>query len=320
MIRFFTRGRVPNWLFQTDFWPEEYFDILLDEWYIPTDKKYPNYNVYPRLHTPFFLKMIDPSRLSIGRYLPIETLIHRVDTRTKIVCALGIIIALFFSSSWHSWIAALIGLVLISSFAGIPSIYLTGNVRQLIPILIMTLVLNGVMTPGDPVWPGHALTFEGLGRGATLCLRLIVIVTMTSVLSLTTSPLELADGLQSLCSPLDRLRIPVHELALTATIALRLIPLLADEAARIRRAQLARGAVTRGSWRRRIKDAGAILIPLFASSFTRAERLADAMEARGYRGAEGRTRFRQQRFGRLDWAVSTGCALFSAAAVFLDIG
>ena len=111
----------------------------------------------------------------------------------------------------------------------------------------------------------------------------------------------------------------MHELALTATIALRLIPLLADEAARIRNAQLARGAATRGPWSRRLKDIGAILIPLFVAAFTRAERLADEMEARGYRGTEGRTRFRQQRFGRLDWAVSAGCAVFSAAAVFLDI-
>jgi energy-coupling factor transport system permease protein len=306
-------------LFQTGFCSEECFDIPPGAWYILADKKRANCSVFHTLRPPIFLKMIHPTRLSIGRYLPVETLIHRVDARTKIVSVIGVIAALFLSASWHSWVAALLGLVLVSTFSGIPPVYLTGNVRQLIPILAMTLVLNGYMTPGEPVWSGYAFTFEGLGRGATLGLRLIVIVTMTSVLSLTTSPLDLADGIQSLCSPLARLRIPVHELALTATIALRLIPLLADEAARIRNAQLARGAATRGSWSRRIKDVGAILIPLFVAAFTRAERLADAMESRGYRGAEGRTRFRQQRFRRLDWAVFFSCAVFSAAAVFLDI-
>ena len=206
-----------------------------------------------------------------------------------------------------------------SRASGIPAIYLLGNVRSLLPILVMTLVLNGFLTPGHPVWAGQALTYEGLTRGGTLCLRLVVIVTVTSLLSLTTSPIQLADAIQSLLGPLAGLRLPVHELALTTTIALRLIPLLADEASRIRTAQLSRGATSRGSLARRMRDLGAILIPLFTAAFGRAERLADAMESRGYRGAEGRTRYQEARFGRADVVAVLICVVVTVGALSLGV-
>ena len=263
--------------------------------------------------------MIDPSRLSIGRYLPAHTAIHRIDARTKIVCVVGVLSALFLAPTWHCWLAGLVCLSLVTSIAGIPVVYLTGNAKPLIPILTLTLLLNGTATPGEAVHADIPLTWEGLRRGGTLCLRLIVIVTATSVLSLTTSPLDLADGLEGLCRPLSWLRMPIHELALTATIALRLIPLLADEAARIRTAQLARGAATGGSLVLRVKNLGAILVPLFVTSFARAERLADAMEARCYRGAKGRTRYREQCFRVADGIAFGICALFSAAAILVDV-
>jgi energy-coupling factor transport system permease protein len=264
--------------------------------------------------------MIDPRRLSIGRYLPIETYLHQVDARTKIICSTGLVVVLFVSGSWQGWVIGMLGLLVTCVTCGIPSSYLLGNLRSLLPILILTFGLNAYMTPGAPAWDGSSLTDEGLVRGGILCLRLITIVTLTSLLSLTTSPLELADGLQSLLAPLSRLRIPIHELALTATIALRLIPLLADEATRIRTAQLARGARTRGSLTRRIKDLSAILIPLFAAAFGRAERLADAMSSRGYKGAEGRTRYHDARFGRADLVAFTICIAFTIGALLLSVG
>ena len=265
----FSRRVRRNSLFQTDFWEEEYFDSIGDAWYILAFEKRRNSCVFFRLRQPLFLKMIDSRRISIGRYLPFETHIHRVDARTKIVCAVGLVAALFTSPAWQSWAVALLGLAIVSRASGIPAIYLLGNVRSLLPILVMTLVLNGFLTPGHPVWAGQALTYEGLTRGGTLCLRLVVIVTVTSLLSLTTSPIQLADAIQSLLGPLAGLRLPVHELALTTTIALRLIPLLADEASRIRTAQLSRGATSRGSLARRMRDLGAILIPLFTAAFMR---------------------------------------------------
>ena len=264
--------------------------------------------------------MIQPSRLSIGRYLPIETSLHRLDARTKIACISLIVVSLFVTSLWQGWVVGLIGIGVLSVGSGIPSSYLTTNLRPLFPILLLTLILNGWMTPGERISEGLALTQEGLSRGGILCLRLVLIVTITGLLSLTTTPIELADGIQSLCGPLTRLRIPVHELALTATIALRLIPLLVDEAVRIRNAQLARGASTRGALHKRIRDAAAVLVPLFAAAFSRSERLAEAMEARGYNGASGRTRFREPAFSRRDALAVTVSAAFCTGTLILGLG
>jgi energy-coupling factor transport system permease protein len=263
--------------------------------------------------------MIDSSRLAIGRYFPAETVLHRTDARTKLICSAGLVTVLFLHGAWLHWSGLIAILTLFLSASGIPVSYLTGNARPLIPILALTLLLNGLVTEGRPAWTDAPLTAEGLSRGGNLCLRLAGIVTITTVLSLTTMPLDLADGLTSLFHPLLKLRIPVHEMALTATIALRLIPLIADEAARIRTAQLARGAPTHGQWKRRIKDLVAMLVPLFAASFTRSERLADAMQARGYRGSEGRTRYRVTRLGKVDAFVFATTCLF-VAAVCLDVG
>lgn len=263
--------------------------------------------------------MIDSSRLSLGRYLPVPTWLHGVDPRTKIVCGTVTIAALFLAPSWHAWGTALVAVWLLFPASGLPLRYAAGNLRPLIPILALTVGLNAWLTPGDRILAGWPFTAEGLARGGALSLRLIVIVTSTALVSLTTSPLDLADGLRWLFAPLALLRVPVHELALTATIALRLIPLLADEGVRIRNAQVSRGAVTRGSLTRRLRDIGSILIPLFVSAFARADRLADAMEARGYRGAQGRTRYRRLRFGAVDLAVLAGSLAFSVGAATVDL-
>ena len=264
--------------------------------------------------------MIDPGRLSVGRFLAIDSPLHRVDGRTKILCSVGIVVGLFLSPSWEGWVAGLIGLTVVALGSDIPLGYLSGNLKPLVPILALTLILNALMTPGQRVIEDYPMTEEGLARGGILAIRLIVIVTVTALLSMTTSPLDLADALESLLAPLLWLRVPVHELAVTGTIALRLIPLLADEAIRIRRAQLSRGARTRGSVTRRLKDLGAILIPLFAAAFARAERLADAMEARGYRGAAERTQYREARFGRQDLFAFVVCGLFLLGTHTLSAG
>lgn len=259
------------------------------------------------------------SRLSIGRYLPIETVFHKLDARTKILCIFAVVVSLFLSPAWYSWVIALIGIGSVSAATGIPISYLADNLRPLFPILFLTFILNAWMTPGDRLSTDIPFTDAGMSRGGILCLRLIVIVTVTSLLSLTTTPLELADGIQSLLSPLNRVRVPVHELALTATIALRLIPLLIDEAFRIRNAQLSRGASTTGSWKVRIRDAASILIPLFVSAFSRAERLAEAMEARGYRGSTGRTRYREPALGRPDLVAFLLSFAFCIGSLLLEI-
>ena len=181
------------------------------------------------------------------------------------------------------------------------------------------ILLNGALTPGLSVFqdlPGISLlSDEGLRRGAFFALRLTALVLLASLLTLTTSPLDLADGLERLLGPARRVGVPVHDLAMTLTIALRFVPTLADEAERLRRAQLSRGADIERGITRRIRGMTSLLVPLFLSAFRRADRLAMAMEARCYRGEEGRSHFSRMRFGTAD-AVAALVALTSAGAMW----
>ncbi|MBS14196.1 MAG: transporter [Gemmatimonadetes bacterium] len=283
--------------------PEESFDTHQVGWYIFATKNRPNPCFFIWLRVLFQPMTTHTSRISIGRFLPMDSPLHALDARTKVLCSVGLVASLFWAPASTAWGFALGSLAPVVVGARIPFSYLLGNLRPLAPIVILTVVLNGIYTPGTGVHPSLPLTAEGLVRGGELGLRLVVIVTVTALLSLTTSPLDLADGIQSMLSPLSRLRIPVHELALTTTIALRLIPLLSDEALRIRTAQLARGASSQGGLTRKLKDLSAILIPLFIAAFGRSERLAEAMAVRGYSGAEGRTRYRMSRLGPKDLAA-----------------
>jgi len=303
----FTAQVLRNSLFQTHFCPEETFDNPEWAWYISACKKQLIPCVYSTLRL-LFLSLMNQARLSIGRYLPIGSPLHRLDARTKIVCTTGLIVTLFLQGTPTGWMASLVGLVVVSRMTGLPFSFFWGNLKSLSPIIILTLGLNAWLMPGTPVHPDAAFTIEGIQRGGLLCLRLVVIVWATTLLTLTTSPMALADGLRWLLHPLTWIRIPVAELALTASIALRLIPLLTDEATRIQTAQKSRGADVTGSLARRIRSLGSILIPLFVSAFGRAEKLADAMELRGYSGSQARTQLREPKLSGAD-ALTLGICL-----------
>lgn len=257
--------------------------------------------------------------ITLGRFVPGDSVMHRLDPRAKILAFTAWLVALTLTA--HSLLlAGALGLFVVTAKAsGLPARMVTGNFKPLMPVLILTLVFNAWLVEGRPIpMPGveTAITVEGLERGVYLCLRLSVLVLGTSLLTLTTSPMSLADGIEGLLRPFERIRLPVHELALTATIALRFIPFLADEAGRIYNAQRSRGADFGGSLVNRARRLIPLLVPLFVSAYARADRLAVAMEARGYTGGTGRTRFRELRMGGSDLAF-TACGLLGGTALFI---
>lgn len=193
-------------------------------------------------------------------------------------------------------LAGLLGLVA-GRVARLPVGYLLRGLRMVWVLALLTFVFNAAFTPGTQVVPGWPLTHEGLLRGGTMAGRLFLLVLATSLLSLTTSPIQLTDAVEKLLSPFRRLGVPSHEIAMVSTIALRFVPTLALEAERIMKAQMARGArFDEGGPLRRSRALIPVLVPLFVSAFRHAEDLAVAMEARCYRGGEGRTRLRELRF------------------------
>ncbi|HEY3315402.1 MAG TPA: energy-coupling factor transporter transmembrane protein EcfT [Bacillota bacterium] len=260
------------------------------------------------------------NRLAIGQYLPGDSLVHRLDPRTKIAITSVYVIVLFFiNNPWGYALAvafALAGVLL----SRVPLRYLIDGIRPILILILLTLVLNVFMTPGQPIWKFGPLTAtrEGLQSGVTLALRLILLIAVTSLLTLTTSPVALTDGLERLMKPLGRLGLPAHELAMMMTIALRFIPTLLEEAEKIMKAQMARGAdFESGNLVKRARALIPLLVPLFISSFRRADELAMAMEARGYHGGAGRTRYRQLRARPADYLAGAVTLLFAGGLIYL---
>lgn len=257
--------------------------------------------------------MIGP--IPIGMYLAGRSFVHRLDPRTKILSALVLMAALFVVRGFLGF-AVLAAFVLLSvAAARLPVGMILRGLRPVLFLLALTLVLNALLTPGRPVLvlgPVRA-SAEGLRLGAFLAIRLALLVTMTTVLTLTTSPVALTEGLERLLGPFRRLGVPAHELAMMMTIALRFVPTLAEETQKIMKAQEARGADFRtGGLVRRARSLIPVLVPLFVSAFRRAEELALAMEARGYRGGAGRTRLRELKAGGRD---AVAAALTAGALV-----
>lgn len=255
----------------------------------------------------------------IGQYVPGESPVHRLDPRTKLVIATLFVVALFFLERWAGYAVAATFLALAWAGAALPVGLLLRSLRPVAWIALLTVALHALLTAPE----GHALvrwgpvrvTAEGLDTGARYGLRLVLLVVGSSLLTLTTSPIQLADAIERLLRPLQRFGFPAHELAMMMTIALRFIPTLVEEADRILKAQMARGAdFGRGPLTQRIRALVPVLVPLFISAFRRADELALAMESRCYRGAEGRTRLRVTRMGPGDAVAFTLTAAWLVAA------
>lgn len=241
--------------------------------------------------------------ITIGQHIPGDSVIHRLDPRTKILSTIFLIVLLFLVNSFVGYALAALGIALVIWASKIPWKRVIRGLRPLLVILLLTVGLHLFMTEGRVIFQIWFLkvTWEGLSRGLMLGTRLVLLIIGTSMLTLTTSPIQLTDGIESLLKPGKKIGIPAHELAMMMTIALRFIPTLLEETEKIMKAQMARGAdFQSGGIMQRARSLVPLLVPLFVNAFRRADDLAIAMEARGYRGGEGRTKFRELKFQRLD--------------------
>ncbi|QRN85378.1 energy-coupling factor transporter transmembrane protein EcfT [Clostridia bacterium] len=257
--------------------------------------------------------------ITIGQYLPGDSFIHRLDPRTKILSVLFFMIGIFGVKHLYSYLFIL-GLTLaVILIAKIPLIYLLKGLKPIFIILIFTVGLHMFLTPGRILLELGPLTitYEGIMKASFMALRLIFLVLFASLLTLTTAPMSLTDGLEKLLTPFAKLGLPAHELAMMMSIALRFIPTLIDETDKIMKAQKARGAdFESGNIWQRAKAMIPLLVPLFVSAFRRADELAMAMEARCYRGSEGRTRMKQLVYRKTDLIVTLGMGTAMVAAFF----
>ena len=244
--------------------------------------------------------------IQIGRYLPGNSFLHRMDPRVKMVLLFFFLLLIFFVENAAGFLALSVAVALLMVFSEVPLGMQLRSIRPILWIVLFTFGVHLFMTPGTEVFRIGPLgvTWEGIARGAYISLRLVLLILLSTLLTLTTSPLRLTDGLEALLSPLRRFRVPVHELSMMMTIALRFVPTLLEELDRIMKAQKARGAdFERGNIMQRLRAVVPVLVPLFLSAFRRADELALAMEARCYRGGEGRTQMKELRMERLDYAA-----------------
>lgn len=261
--------------------------------------------------------------IQIGRYLPGDSVLHRMDPRVKIVLLFFFLLVIFFVENPAGFVALAVSVGVLMIVSRVPLMMQLRSIRPILWIVLFTFGVHLFMTPGTEVFRlgPFTATWEGIARGAYIGLRLILLILLSTLLTLTTSPLRLTDGLEALLSPLRRVGVPVHELAMMMTIALRFVPTLLEELDRIMKAQKARGAdFEHGNIMQRLRAIVPVLVPLFLSAFRRADELALAMEARCYRGGEGRTQMKELRAGRLDYAAIAVFFLGAAGICALSFG
>lgn len=260
--------------------------------------------------------------ITIGQYFPGSSLLHRLDPRVKIVLTLAYIVMLFSASNPLGLVIGIVFLAVSYAISRIPPSMILKSLRPVTPIILFTAVLNMFFIDGDPVWSFWkiAVTIQGIWTAVVMSVRILCLIAGTSLLTYTTSPIALTDGIERLMGPLKRFRLPVHELAMMMTIALRFIPTLIEETDKIMSAQKARGAdLESGGLVHRAKALVPILIPLFVSAFRRADELALAMECRCYRGGEGRTRMKQLKIHGRDIVCSVLVGLCLAAVIAVNL-
>ncbi|TJX14073.1 energy-coupling factor transporter transmembrane protein EcfT [Tissierella creatinini] len=256
--------------------------------------------------------------ITIGQYFPGDSIVHKLDPRIKIIIIGLFIASLFLIDSFLPYIFIVLFIGTVIKVAKLPLKFILKGIKPLVFIIMITLAINIFMTKGEVLFYIGPLTVskEGLYTAAFMALRLIFLITGTSLLTLTTSPIALTDGIEKLLNPFKRLGLPAHELAMMMTIALRFIPTLLEETDKIMKAQMARGAdFESGNILNRAKNLIPLLVPLFINAFRRADELATAMEARCYRGGENRTRLNELRLKKTDIVVMTSMIIYFALIV-----
>ena len=261
--------------------------------------------------------------IMLGQFFPGNSILHRLDPRTKIILLFFLMILIFFADGAAAYSILIFFTAAIIFLSKIPPLTVLKSLKPLSWIILFTLAIHFVSHDGEVLarFFVFKITDAGIEQGILLTLRLVLLIILSSLLTFTTSPIKLTDAMEKILSPLSKFGVPAHELAMMMTIALRFIPTLLEETDKIIKAQKSRGAdFETGNIFRRLKNFVPILVPLFLSSFRRADDLAMAMEARCYRGGKGRTHMKILKFGREDYFAGIFVILFSAAVIFLSCG
>jgi energy-coupling factor transport system permease protein len=260
-------------------------------------------------------------KMIFGRYIPADSVLHRMDPRSKLVLIFLFVCVVFLANNALTYGTLLVYTIIMLSLSKISIRFIMSGLKPVLWLVVFTFLLHLFLTKEGNLlfqWGWIEVYEEGIKQGLFISLRFFLLILMTSLLTLTTTPIEITDGLEELLGPLKKVKFPVHELALMMSISLRFIPTLMQETDKIMKAQSARGVdFTGGPVKDRVKAIIPLLIPLFISSFKRAEELAIAMEARGYRGGEGRTKYRQLSWGARDTSMLLALGLVTALLAVL---
>lgn len=262
--------------------------------------------------------------ITIGQYFPKNSLIHRLDPRTKLLSVIFYMVMIFISKDAYSFLLSGLLMVSVIALSKIPFKYYFKGLKPILIIMIFTSMLNLFLSGGNVIYEipylGWTITDEGLRLSVFMVLRLSFLIIGTSALTFTTSPVTLTDGMEALLRPFSKIGVPSHEIAMMMTIALRFIPTFAEEADKIKKAQSARGAdFSSGSLLSRAKAMIPVLVPLFVGAFRRADELAVAMEARCYRGGNGRTSLKKLSFALRDYLAFTIIILLLTGVILIEI-
>ena len=259
--------------------------------------------------------------ITLGQYFQTDSIIHRMDPRVKLTATIIYITSLFVIKSVWGYLLAALFLAFIIKLSNVPFHYMIKGMRAILFLLILTVVFNLFLTPGDvifSIWK-ISITRQGIAIASKMAIRLSFLIIGSSVMTLTTTPNNLTDGLESLLNPLKRIKVPVHEISMMMSIALRFIPILMEETDKIMKAQIARGAdFESGNLIKKAKSLIPLLVPLFISAFRRANDLAMAMEARCYRGGEHRTKMKPLVYKKRDYISYLFIASYLACCIIID--
>lgn len=262
--------------------------------------------------------------ITIGQYYPANSVLHKMDPRTKLVGTLIFIVSVFLFHTVPGYGVATLFLGTVICISKVPVKFMFKGLKAIFMLLLVTMVFNVFLTPGEILWKWGILriTKEGLSLAGRMAVRLVYLVIGSSVMTLTTTPNQLTDGLEKLLRPLSKIKVPVHEIAMMMSIALRFIPILMEETDKIMKAQIARGAdFESGNVIQKAKNMVPLLVPLFISAFRRANDLAMAMEARCYHGGEGRTQMKPLKYAQRDYTAYAILWMYlGIAIVFRVIG
>ncbi len=260
--------------------------------------------------------------ITIGQYYPSDSVLHRLDPRVKLIGTFLFIVSLFLFNSLYGYIVVTIFLVTIIKLSKVPFRFIAKGMKAIVVLMLFMMFFNLFFTPGNTIFELWILkiTDNGLRQAVFMGIRLIFLILGSSLMTFTTTPNQLTDGLEKIMKPLNRIKVPVHEISMMMSIALRFIPILLEETDKIMKAQMARGAdFESGGVMKRAKSLIPLLVPLFVSAFRRANDLAMAMEARCYRGGDGRTKMKPLHYQKRDYAAYLFLLTYFAIVIVMGV-